>query len=131
MYKYSSYGCQRSTPPALTSSRPRLLSAPKPSPAVCPTYFAHATPTPGNLVSMDIDAARRGKTPSDSCRCCRAVGHWAKDCPHRFDIQHMDTDELQTLLENKLAAKDVAPARPPIEEADLVVPAEDFVSSSG
>jgi hypothetical protein len=43
----------------------------------------------------------------------------------------MDTDELQTLLENKLAAKDVAPTEPPIEEADPVVPAEDFVSSSG
>jgi hypothetical protein len=30
----------------------------------------------------------------------------------------MDTDELQTLLENKLAAKDVVPMRPPIEEAE-------------
>jgi hypothetical protein len=43
----------------------------------------------------------------------------------------MDTDELQTLLENKLAAKDAVPTRPLIEEADPVVPAEDFVSSSG
>jgi hypothetical protein len=43
----------------------------------------------------------------------------------------MDTDELQTLLENKLAAKDVAPARSPTKEADAVVPTEDFVSSSG
>ena len=80
---------------------------------------------------MDIDAARRGKTPSDSCRRCGALDHWAKDCPHRFDVRHMDTDELQTLLENKLAAKDVVPTKLPIEEADPVVPAEDFVSSSG
>jgi hypothetical protein len=42
----------------------------------------------------------------------------------------MDTNELQTLLENKLAAKDVVPTGPPIEEADPVIPAEDFVSSS-
>jgi hypothetical protein len=125
------YAPQRSTPLALTSSRPGLLSAPKPSPAARPTYFAHATPTPGNPVSMDIDAARRGKTPSDSCRRCGAIGHWAKDCPHRFDVRHMDTDELQTLLENKLAAKDTVPTGPPIEEADPVTPAEDFVSSSG
>ncbi len=125
------YAPQRSAPPALTSHRPGLLPAPKPSSAVRPTYFAHATPTPGNPVSMDIDAARRGKTPSDSCRRCGALDHWAKDCPRRFDVRHMDTDELQTLLENKLAAKDVAPTKPPIEEADPVVPAEDFVSSSG
>src|SRR6267378_1801684 len=124
------YAPQRSTPPALTSHRPGLLSAPKPSSATRPTYFAHATLTPGNPVSMDIDAAHRGKTPSDSCRRCGALDHWAKDCPHRFDVRHMDTDELQTLLENKLAAKDVVPTRPPIEEADLVIPAEDFVSSS-
>ena len=43
----------------------------------------------------------------------------------------MDTDELQTLLENKLAAKDVVPMGLPIEEVDPVVPVEDFVSSSG
>ena len=125
------YALQWSAPLAPTSSRPRLLSAPKPSPAIRPTYFAHVTPTPGNLVSMDINAARRGKTLSNSCCRCGAFGHWAKDCPHRFDVQHMDTDELQTLLENKLAAKDIVPMRPLIEEADPVVPAEDFVSSSG
>src|SRR6267378_2741656 len=51
------YAPQRSAPPALTSHRPGLLSAPKPSSAVRPTYFAHTTPTPGNPVSMDIDAA--------------------------------------------------------------------------
>ena len=80
---------------------------------------------------MDIDAARRGKTPSDSCRRCGALDHWAKDCPRRFDVRHMDTDKLQTLLENKLAAKDAVPTRPLIEEVDPVAPAEDFVSSSG
>ncbi len=125
------YAPQRSAPPALTSHRPGLLSAPKPSSAVRPTYFAHATPTLGNLVSMDIDAARRGKTPSDSCRRCGALDHWAKDCPRRFDVRHMDTDELQTLLENKLAAKDVAPTKPPIEEADPVAPRRILCQAAG
>ena len=35
-----------------------------------------------------------------------AAGHWVKDCPHKFDIQYMDTDELETVLEDKFAAKD-------------------------
>jgi hypothetical protein len=67
---------------------------------------------------MDIDAAHKSKTLPDTCHRCGATGHWAKDCHLRFDIRHMDTDELQMLLEDKLAAKDIAPL-------------EDFVSSSG
>lgn len=127
------YAPQRSAapPPVPTSSRPGLLSVPKPSSGARPTYFAHATPTPGNPVSMDIDAARKGKTPSDACRRCGRIGHWGKDCPDRFDVRLMNVDELQTLLEDKLAAKDVAPAEPPIEEAVPVAAAEDFLSCSG
>ena len=44
----------------------------------------------------------------------------------------MDTDELQMLLENTLAAKDVAPLEPSAEEDDEPVTNEkDFVSRSG
>jgi len=112
------YAPQRSAAPALTSSRPGLLYAPKPPPIAPSARFAHATPSPGNPIPMDIDATRKGKTPSDTCRHCRVTGHWAKDCHLRFDVRHMDTDELQTLLEDKLAAKDAVPL------------AEDFLSSS-
>jgi hypothetical protein len=44
----------------------------------------------------------------------------------------MDTDELQTLLENTLAVKDVAPLEPSSEEDDEpVAHKKDFVSRSG
>jgi len=44
----------------------------------------------------------------------------------------MDTDELQTALENQLAAKDAVPAEPtPEVEEEHVVALEDFVSSRG
>ena len=66
---------------------------------------------------MEIDATRKHKSLPDTCRHCRVAGHWAKDCHLRFDVRHMDIDELQTLLEDKLAEKDVAPT-------------EDFVPSS-
>lgn len=123
------YATQRAAPSAPIPSRSGLLSLPRPSP---PTRFAHTTPSPGNPVPMDIDAMRRAKSLSDACRRCGATGHWAKDCHLRFDVRHMDTDELQTLLENTLAAKDVAPLEPSVEEDDEPVAHEkDFVSRSG
>jgi hypothetical protein len=70
---------------------------------------------------MEIDAARKAKTLPDNCRRCGAVGHWKKDCPLRFDVRHMDSDERQTCLEDWLAAKDAVPAEP-TSEAN-----EDFV----
>jgi len=123
------YATQRAAPSAPIPSRSGLLSLPRPSP---PTRFAHTTPSPGNPVPMDIDAMRRAKPLSNACRRCGATGHWAKDCHLRFDVRHMDTDELQTLLENMLAAKDVAPLEPSVEEDNEPVAHEkDFVSRSG
>ena len=79
---------------------------------------------------MDIDAARRAKALSDTCRCCGKAGHWAKDCDLRFDIRYMDADELETELENKLAAKDAVPPEVP-KEVEQVISVEDFVSLNG
>ena len=62
---------------------------------------------------------------SDTCRCCGKTGHWAKDCDLRFNVQYMDSNELQTELESKLAARDMIPPEP--ESADSI---EDFVSCS-
>ena len=53
-----------------------------------------------------------------------------KDCDLRFDVRYMDADKLETELENKLAAKDVAPVEAS-EEAEPPVSVEDFVSRSG
>jgi len=79
---------------------------------------------------MDIDAAWKTKAAPDTCRRCGKTGHWAKECDLRFDIQYMDTDELERELENKFAAKDVTPAEPPVEEEEELS-VEDFVSRSG
>jgi len=78
---------------------------------------------------MDIDATRKAKATPNTCRHCGKTGHWAKDCDLRFDLQYMDADELETELENKLAAKDVAPMEA-LEEAEPPVSVEDFVSRS-
>ena len=89
-----------------------------------PPRFAHATPSPGNSVPMDIDAARKAKALSDACRRCGSTDHWAKNCPLRFDVRYMDSDELQTELEGKLAARDAVPTEPELESIDSE---EDFV----
>jgi len=72
---------------------------------------------------MDIDAALKAKALQDMCRRCGGINHWAKDCPLRFDVRYMDSDELQTALESKLTAKDAVPT-----ESEVVDTAEDFVS---
>jgi hypothetical protein len=115
--------------PGLTpTARPGLITIPKAAPA----RFAHVVPTPGNPVPMEIDATRKAKALPDNCRRCGGPGHWAKDCPDRFDVRLMDADELQTYLEDMLAAKDAAPVEPrsPLEEKPAVA-SEDFVSSRG
>ena len=44
----------------------------------------------------------------------------------------MDSDELETFMENKLAAKDVATKEPPVEENESApIEPKDFVSHSG
>ena len=92
-----------------TPSISRIPMASRPAQAAPATRFAHSNPSPGNPVLMDIDATWKAKATPDTCRCCRKTGHWAKNCDLCFDVQYMDADELETELENKLAAKDVAP----------------------
>jgi len=118
----------------LAPPRLSVFSRPQPvvTPAALPARFAHSNPSPGNPVPMDIDAARKAKAISDTCRRCGETGHWAKDCHRRFDVRYMDADELELMLEDKLAAKDAVPAEPPSEHKEPTpVSVEDFVSHSG
>jgi hypothetical protein len=80
---------------------------------------------------MDIEAARKGKTPGNTCHCCGNARHWAKDCHLHFDVHYMDADEVETALEDKLAAKDAVLVAPQAEDEPLpLVSVEDFVSCS-
>jgi hypothetical protein len=44
-----------------------------------------------------------------TCFRCGRIGHKATDCPIRFDVRALSVDELQTILEDRLAELDVVP----------------------
>jgi Retrotransposon gag protein/Zinc knuckle len=69
---------------------------------------AHIRPTPGNPVPMDLDTGRKAPTPP-LCFRCKKPGHFGKDCPDRFDVRLMTTEELEETLELRMAQLDVAP----------------------
>jgi hypothetical protein len=111
-------GSASSTVPTCSSAFPWSLPPPQ---------FSHIHPALGNPVLMDIDAVRKPKSTLDTCRRYGKLGHWAKDCNLCFDVQYMDTNRLERMLENKLAAKDAVLVEQPVqaEQPDSV---EDFVS---
>jgi len=91
-----------SSPSSTSPLRSSLPLPPLPPP---PISYAHITPSPGNPVPMEIDAARRAKAIVDTCHCCGDTGHWAKDCPTRFEVRCLSIEELQAALDDKLDAE--------------------------
>jgi hypothetical protein len=93
---------------------------------------AHFRPSPGNPVPMDVDAARRKAAALISCYRCGKAGHKVPDCPLRFDVRACTIDELQSLLEIKMAELDVVAAEDDhevtVEEDNPKV--QDFLSSN-
>src|SRR6267378_1133653 len=81
------------------TTHPSMSVFSRPASATSPAKFAHSHPSLGNPVPMDIDAAWKAKAIPNVCHRCGATGHWVKDCPHKFNVQYMDMDKLETVLE--------------------------------
>jgi hypothetical protein len=136
---------KRSAPAHQTSDGRMSYSfarAPAPMHPVKPALssFPPSRPTaalhPG--VPMDIDAQRAKASTPHTCHRCGSPNHLIRDCPRRFDVRHMCTEEIDEFLADVLARRDAVAAGSASESSDAEVTVverevaeEDFVRHSG
>lgn len=103
------------------------LRPPAPSVLRPPPTQVHVRPTPGHPVPMDIDTNRRRSPISLTCFRCGKTGHKVPDCPLQYDIRTLSTDELEAILEARLAKRDVVSAEDCPSIAEEETPPQDFL----
>ena len=101
-----------SLPTTVPAPHPFGTSLIRPVPLPPKAGHAHIVLTPGNLVPMDLDAAKK-RVMELLCYRCNLPSHFGKNCPTWFDVRMMFMDKLQDVLENRMALLDAAPLDTP------------------
>jgi hypothetical protein len=104
---------------------PAPTSAQPPRPPLRP--FQQCTLPPG--IPMDIDAQCARQAPLTCCHC-GGPGHFAWDCPTRFNVRLLSQDDRDDLLESLLALKDTVTTPTPDDQNGDGLEEEDFVHSN-
>jgi len=107
--------------------RPTAVSLVHQSSSITPQGHAHIVPTPGNLVPMDLNSARRKPLGPSNCFRCKKPSHFGRDCPDRYDVRAMTLDELQEALEARMNLLDVAHEELPRDSDKTSEVQEDFL----
>jgi hypothetical protein len=97
------------TPNATTPTRTGVAA---PSPPV-PTKPANTGPVP-----MEVDAFRSRNRPPMTCHRCGQPGHFKNQCPRRFDIRYMSTEEVEEHLQNQAVQADLEDLADAQQEAE-------------
>ena len=79
---------------------------------------------------MDLGAARRRALEPGNCFRCKKPGHFSRDCPDRYDIRAMTLDEIQEILEDRLAQLDIVAEDLPQTQVEASTSEEGFLPSS-
>ncbi|PPQ86407.1 hypothetical protein CVT24_004677 [Panaeolus cyanescens] len=123
------------TVPSQGLTAPSTPNAPSNASRTSPSSrWAHQTPSAGNPVPMDIDAARKKGELPPVCHCCGRPGHFVAECTQRHDVRILEDvrAQLDLLIArteavfnfNDQTPEDPAPA---VEDAEET---EDFPSSN-
>jgi len=84
-------------PPLRPSGTPLI----RPTPPLTRFGSTRTLPTPGNPAPLSPAA-----TPN--CFRCKLPGHFGRDCPTNFDVRMLTTEELEEILQERMAQMDVA-----------------------
>jgi hypothetical protein len=101
----------RGTLPSPGPSNPFTLRTPL-VPPTRPTASVESplpAPKPKNdtPVPMEVDASRpRGRFPI-TCHRCGQAGHYKHQCPFRYDVRYMSSEELEDCLQDQLTKEDM------------------------
>jgi hypothetical protein len=74
---------------------------------------------------MDVDANRRRGLNPMFCYRCGKTGHLRPDCPQRFDVRTMSTDERSDFVQQELVALDVRTTETTAEIAEASIEEEE------